>query len=210
MTPHNKIGMPEVSHHEEDAARDHALIVSWAQGTESALETLLRLYQTRIYSFLLRMLRNAHDAEDATQETFIRVARKLDRFDSKKGKFKSWIFQIAYREGLRMAQKRKRTPLVSEGVWLDADGEGSPPEAVDPSPLPGSGLLKQEQAAWVAEAVETLPDAEKQVVLLRTYSELRFREIAEIMGTPLNTTLGRMRNASTRLREWFGERRISE
>ena len=202
--------MTEVLHHEEEAERDHALIASWAQGTESALETLLRLYQTRIYSFLLRMLRNQHDAEDAAQETFIRVARKLDRFDSKKGKFKSWIFQIAYREGIRMAQKRKRAPVIGEGAWLDADGEGAPPEAVDPSPLPGHRLVEREQAAWVAEAVESLPAAEKQVVLLRTYSELRFREIADIMGTPLNTTLGRMRNASTRLREWFGEKRVSE
>ncbi len=202
--------MAEVLHLEEEAERDHALIASWAQGTESALETLLRLYQTRIYSFLLRMLRNQHDAEDAAQETFIRVARKLDRFDSKKGKFKSWIFQIAYREGIRMAQKRKRAPVIGEGAWLDADGEGVPPEAVDPSPLPGHRLVEREQTAWVAKAVDTLPDAEKQVVLLRTYSELRFREIADIMGTPLNTTLGRMRNASTRLREWFGEQRVSE
>jgi len=206
---HNKNGMPEVSHHEEDAARDNALIALWADGTDSALEQLLRLYQTRIYSFLLRMLQNQHDAEDAAQETFIRVARKLNRFDCKKGKFKSWIFQIAYREGLRMADKRKRMPL-GEGIWMDEDGEGAPPEAVDTSPLPGTGLVDQEQAAWVAQAVDTLPEAEKQVVLLRTYSELRFREIAEVMDAPLNTTLGRMRNASTRLREWFGEKRESE
>ena len=201
--------MTEVSQVEEDAARDRELIAAWADGSDAALETLLRQYQTRIYSFLLRMLRSPHDAEDAAQEAFIRAARKLDRYDVKKGTFKSWIFQIAYREGLRMAQKRKRLPL-NESVWQDADGEGKAPEAVDPSPLPASGMMDAERAAWVAQAVDTLPEAEKQVVLLRTYSGLRFREIADVMGCPLNTALGRMRNASARLREWFGERRELE
>jgi len=101
-----------------------------------------------------------------------------------------------------MAKKRRRLP-IGESAWTEHDVPA--PEAVDPGPSPGRQLEEQETAARVAQAVATLPEAEKQVVLLRTYSGLRFREIAEVMKTPLNTTLGRMHNASQRLRKWFGE-----
>ncbi|MBU1694717.1 MAG: sigma-70 family RNA polymerase sigma factor, partial [Verrucomicrobia bacterium] len=178
--------MSGVSHSGAKDDLDSELIASWRDGNEAALEDLLRRYQSRIFSFLYRMLRNRHDAEDAAQEAFIRAARKLDRFSSEKGTFKSWMFQIAYREGLRMAGRRKRAP-VGEGAWTALGMP--PPEAVDPGPPPGQQLVDQETAALVAQAVESLPEAEKQVVLLRTYSGLRFREIAEVMKTPLNTTL---------------------
>lgn len=194
--------MAEVSQHGEEDRVDGGLIASWRAGRVAALEELLRRYQTRIFSFLCRMLRNAHDAEDAAQEAFIRAATKLHRFDEAKGTFKSWMFQIAYREGLRMAGKRKRLP-VGESAW--AEHEVPAPEAVDTALTPGRQLEEQETAALVAQAVDSLPDAEKQVVLMRMYSGLRFREIAELMKTPLNTTLGRMHNASQRLRKWFGE-----
>ncbi len=196
----NKTSMSEVPQHEEEDRVDNLLIASWREGRESALEDLLRRYEPRIFSFLFRMLKNSHDAEDAAQEAFIRTATKLDRYDSTKGTFKSWVFQIAYREGLRMAKKRQRLP-VGEGAWEAMDKP--PPEAVDPTPLPDQSLLDRETAVLVAQAVESLPDVEKQVVLLRTYSGLKFREIAGVMQTPLNTTLGRMHNASQRLREWF-------
>jgi RNA polymerase sigma-70 factor (ECF subfamily) len=192
--------MTEVSQAEAESKRDHALILAWSSGDDSALETLLRNYQSRIFSFLCRMLRHAHDAEDAAQETFIRAARHLQRFDPGKGAFKSWLFQIAYREGLRLAEKRKRLP-VGEGAWTALDAP--PPEAVDPAPLPGRQLLDRESTAALAAALDRLPDAERQVVLLRTASGLRFREISEMMGTPLNTTLGRMHNATRRLKEWM-------
>ena len=195
--------MAEVSQSGEESGRDNALIASWIAGSDAALETLLRHYQTRIFSFLGRMLRNPHDAEDATQEAFIRAARHLHRFDPRKSAFKSWMFQIAYREGLRLAGKRKQAP-IGEGAWTA--WETPPPEAVDPAPLPGEDLIEQETAAVIAQAVDSLPEAEKQVVLLRIVSGLRFREISEMMNAPLNTTLGRMHNATQRLKEWLGER----
>jgi RNA polymerase sigma-70 factor, ECF subfamily len=194
--------MAEVSQAEAESLRDRSLVEAWAGGDDSAMERLLRAYQNRIFSFLLRMLRNAHDAEDAAQEAFIRAARNLQRFDPAKGAFKGWLFQIAYREGLRLIDKRKRLP-VGEGAWSALDTP--PPEAVDPAPLPGQNLLVREQAAALEEAIARLPDAERQVVLLRTASGLRFREISEMMKTPLNTTLGRMHNATCKLKEWLGK-----
>ncbi len=194
--------MAEVSQTEADSRRDRALVEAWTAGDDSALERLLRAYQNRIYSFLLRILRNPHDAEDAAQEAFIRAARKLHRFDPAKGAFKGWLFQIAYREGLRLIDKRKRLP-VGESAWSALDTP--PPEAVDPAPMPVEGLVESERTAALEQAIERLPEAERQVVLLRTASGLRFREISEMMKAPLNTTLGRMHNATRRLKEWLGE-----
>ncbi len=192
--------MAEVLQAEVESQRDQALVEAWSAGDDSALERLLRAYQNRIYSFLLRILRHPHDAEDAAQEAFIRAARHLHRFDPDKGAFKGWLFQIAYREGLRLIEKRKRLP-IGESAWSALDSP--PPEAVDPAPMPVEGLMGSEQAAALEKAVERLPDAERQVVLLRTVSGLRFREISEMMKTPLNTTLGRMHNATRRLKEWL-------
>lgn len=197
--------MVEVTHNgQEEGRTDEDLILAWRGGHDAALESLLRRYEVRIYSFLFRMLRNQHDAEDAAQECFIRAVRALDRFSADRGKFKSWLFQIACREGLRVAERRRRLPAGAD-AWAE---HGRPaPEALDQGPRPGDAVVSNEYSERIRQAVETLPDAERQVVLLRIYSELRFREIAEVMGTPLNTVLGRMHNASLRLRELLGEQR---
>jgi RNA polymerase sigma factor (sigma-70 family) len=128
------------------------------------------------------------DAEDATQEVFIRVVQGLPRYEHR-GLFRAWIFQIARNQDALTAGRRQRRgdrettmePALLEAFAVD------PEETIDYAPLHA--------------AIAQLPDAEREVIQLRLGEDLKFREIAERTGAPLNTVLGRMRHALHRLRE---------
>ncbi|OVE75737.1 hypothetical protein BVX97_03580 [bacterium E08(2017)] len=169
------------------------LIEKGKAGDRDAMAELLKSYEKRIYSYLCRMLSNHHDAEEVTQETFVRVIRNIGKY-REEGLFKSWIFQIAYREGLKKIKKRD-LPFDLEEL----------PEQEEPTAGPDEILFSSERIGEITEAIQKLPPMEKQVVLLRAYSGMTFKEIAQTMDTPLNTALGRMRNASIRLRKSLNE-----
>lgn len=173
---------------------DERLIEMARDGNQTAAEQLFRRYQYRVFSYLLRMIGNRELAEDAAQETFIRGFRSFERY-REKGLFKSWMFTIAHREGLRVLKKEKRELLSSD------DEEKRIPELADPSPLAADILMHQENARRVEQALEHLTGEEKQVVLLRLYEGLPFKDIARIMRCPLNTALGRMHNAVKKLKQ---------
>lgn len=164
------------------------LIVKGKNGDRQALGELLGRYQDRIFSYLKKMLNNHHDAEEAAQETFVNAIRALKKYEEQ-GQFKSWIYRIAYREGLR--KLRTRQSHIQDSAAEPEDFSQSPDELV----------FARERMKEIETAIEHLPVMEKQVVLLRAYSGLQFKEIAEIMDTPLNTALGRMRKASLRLKK---------
>ena len=175
---------------------DADLIDQWRSGKDAAaLEALLRRYETRIYSYLLRMLGNQHEAEDAAQEAFIRAVRQLPRYHEQ-GHFRAWLFRIAHREGLRIIQRRPRTQPI--------DTDAPAPER-SPDRPPDDQLVLRDDIAHLEHAIARLPEVEREVVLLRTKQDLTFREIAEIQDCPLNTALARMHRALARLREWLKE-----
>ena len=173
---------------------DSELIARWKEGEERGIEQLLERYESRIFSYLFRMTANRHDAEEAVQETFVKVIRSLKRY-REEGHFRSWIFRIAHREGLRTIRSGKRVTLIAPEDIID------PTEMPDPAMGPDEEMVNREQQDQIVAAIDQLPEAEKQVVLLRLYSDLPFKEIADIMKCPLGTALGRMRNASARLRQ---------
>ncbi len=167
---------------------DEQLIHAAQRGERDAMTALLTPWNDRIFGFLLHALRHHADAEDAAQETFIRIVRGLGKYEHR-GQFRAWIFQIARNQAALTAQRRQRIgdretaiePMLLETMPMAAD------EAPDYAP--------------VRAALEQLPEAEREVVRLRLDEDLKFREIAKRTGAPLNTVLGRMRNATRRLRE---------
>jgi RNA polymerase sigma-70 factor (ECF subfamily) len=171
---------------------DAALITRWRNGDDAALETLLRRYEGDIYGYQLRMLHSVEDAQDAAQETFVRAVKGLRRRYRERGYFKRWLFSIARREGLRALRRRKSRREEAADEEISRLEDGAPP--------PGARIEQADEAWRVRRAVDRLPYVEKEVVLLRIYSELPFKEIARILGCPLNTALGRMHNAKKRLR----------
>ncbi len=179
---------------------DERLIHMAHEGNQSAAEQLFRRYHDRIFSYLIRMIGDRGLAEDAAQETFFRGFRSLKKY-REQGLFKSWVFQIAHREGLRVLKREKRHSMIAASSEAEEHTEREIP---DPSPLPTEVLMHQEKTRCIERALEHLTGAEKQVVLLRLYEGLAFKDIARITKCPLNTVLGRMRNGVKKLKKALG------
>ncbi|MEM7394082.1 MAG: RNA polymerase sigma factor [Verrucomicrobiota bacterium] len=182
-------------------ADDAELIAQARQGDEVALEQLLTRYESMVYSYLFRMLGNVHEAEDAIQETFIRVVKGLGRY-RESGRFVSWLLRTAHREGLRVIKKRKR--ISSHEVSPDEEF-ATAPEPVDQQANAMESLMSKERMQELAGMLDRLPGAEREVIVLRVIQGLTFQEIADAMACPLGTALGRMRNATRRLRDMLAE-----
>ena len=167
---------------------DPEILRAAQSGDRDAMTALLTPWNDRIFGFLLGCLRHHADAEDAAQETFIRIVRGLGKYEHR-GQFPAWVFQIARNQAALTAQRRARVgdrETTIEPALLEAMPEDAA-EVPDYAP--------------VRAALERLPDAEREVVRLRLDEDLKFHEIATRTGAPLNTVLGRMRNATRRLRE---------
>lgn len=172
---------------------DESLVHRAKGGDHSATEALFRRYQDKIYGYLLRLTRNRELAADAMQETFIRGFKGLTKY-KEKNLFKSWLFRIAHNEGARILTRQ--SGLADTGVE-DTIMNTIP----DTSPLPHESYAQSQLTHAVQQAVDALPAELRTVVHLRIKEDLSFKEIAEITGTPLNTTLGRMHNARKKLKK---------
>ena len=162
-------------------------------GDRTAMHSLLVPWNDAVFGFLLSLLRHRADAEDAAQETFIRIVRGLPGYEHR-GEFRAWVFRIARNQAALTANRRRRV----EGREI-----GTEPEvlALAPEAEREDGIEQAERAAEIRRAVAALPAVEREVVELRLDEDLKFREIAERIGAPLNTVLGRMHNAVRRLLE---------
>jgi RNA polymerase sigma-70 factor (ECF subfamily) len=165
-------------------------------GDRQALGELLRAYQQPLFRYLTRLLGHAQDAEDATQNTFIRVMKSLENY-KEQGQFKAWLYRIAHREGLKVLRARSRMPISLDRV-------GVPEPAIDAHGA-AAATMRREDLDRLEGLISGLPAAEREVVHLRMVDGLTFKEIAGIMDCPLGTALGRMRNAVKRLQNmWEG------
>lgn len=170
-----------------------------------ALSKLVEVYSPRVFGLLFRLTGTRDVAEDLLQETFLRVVRTIGRYEHA-GKFESWLFRIA----ANLARDRART-LRRRGEVGSLDGAGSeyePPAsglAATGEANPHERLVRHELGERLAAGLERLSDGDREIVFLRHYSELPFREIAEMLGIPLGTALARAHRALKRLREDLGE-----
>jgi RNA polymerase sigma-70 factor (ECF subfamily) len=173
---------------------DETLIKRLRAGTASAGEELVRRYQQPLVRYLQRLCGSDQLAEEIHQQTWLSVIEHLSKFDvaSGSGGFKAWLFRIATNKANDHWRSRGRERAAHEGLKLVTEQE---------APDASHRLEGTEQQQKLREAIEQLPDAQKQVLLLRYYSNLKFVEIAETLGCPLNTALGRMHKAMLKLKE---------
>lgn len=185
---------------------DQQLIRRFLEGDELGIEVLINRHKDRIYTYILMLVKDQELAEDIFQDTFIKVARSLSSGRYKDtGKFLSWTMRIAHNLVIDHFRKEKQKNEVGgdsyEGVVLNskkyADGNIED-ELVD-------NQIKSE----VRSLVESLPDEQKEVILLRHYNDLSFKEIAEQTGVSINTALGRMRYALINMRKLIEEKDLS-
>jgi len=161
------------------------------KGDEKSLEILIKRYLKPIYSFTFRFVGNGQEAEDITQETFVKVWRNLKRFNRNK-KFKTWIFQIAKNTSFDFLRKKKKISILSlEEYFYLADSKNLPKEIFE----------KESIKEKIQKSIEKLSFKTKEVLNLYYTEGLNFREIAEISGESVNTVRSRHRRAILILRE---------
>jgi len=177
---------------------DEQLINAYFNGGTETMEELVRRYLKPIYKFVCRVLGSAADADDVTQEVFIKTWRQLKKFDQTKS-FKPWIFTIAKNSCLDFLKKKRAIPFSE---FENETGENLLTETlIDESPLPPELFERQEIIAHVLAALDKLTPAHKMVVLLHYHHNFTFEEIAVTLDAPMNTVKSRYRRALIKLRE---------
>ncbi len=176
---------------------DKQLIADYLAGDEKSLEVLFGQYLKPIYSFIYRYIGSASDAEDITQEVFVKSWRALKKFDQNKS-FKTWIFSIAKNAAIDYLKKKKAIPFSE---FDEESGNLISDTLTDPAPLPHEILEKAEVTQVLNSAMEKLSPKYRMILFLRYNDHFSFREIAESLGEPLHTITSRHRRALIKLKE---------
>jgi RNA polymerase sigma-70 factor, ECF subfamily len=180
-----------------DNYTDEQLIKEYLAGDEKALESLVAHYLNGIYNFSFRLSRDASQAEDITQEVFIKVWKNLKKFDREKS-FKAWIFRIARNTAIDYLRRKKIF------VFSDLENDESENSIInnipDPMPLPDKIFDRQNLKEELDIAIKKLPSIYQTIVILHGLEELSFQEISEVLSEPLNTVKSRYLRALSKLR----------
>ena len=182
----------------DPAPADASLVDRLRKGEAAAGEMLCRRYYQPLVRYLQRLVGSEQLAEEMHQQTWLSVLEHLDRFDPRhvSGGFKAWLFRIATNKANDHWRSAGREKAAKQGLKLVTD---------ETLPAADHRLEGSEQEQKLKRAIELLPEAQKQVLMLRYYSNLKFIEIAEMLGCPLNTALGRMHKAMLKLKELMAE-----
>ncbi|HEY1686549.1 MAG TPA: RNA polymerase sigma factor [Tepidisphaeraceae bacterium] len=177
---------------------DETLMQQLRDGQAHAGQMLAARYALMLLRYLRSQVGSEHLAEELHQQTWISVLEHIDRFDPKSspGGFKAWLFRIATNKAHDHWRSSGREKSAMTGIGLITDTAA--PEAEQ-------RLEGTEEMMKLRRAIDSLPENQKQVVMLKYYSGLKFVEIAEVIGCPLNTALGRMHKAVARLRQIMQE-----
>lgn len=162
-------------------------------GDRGAFADLVELYKDKIYHLGYRMLGNRQEAEEIVQETFLRVFRSLERYDESM-KFSTWIFRIGTNLSIDRLRKRKISYSLDAEVVSDRDGEGSDWYGMLASedPTPEEQILLSETQRRIRDAIETLPEKYKSVVILKYMEDMSLQEIGDVLGMPVTTVKTRV------------------
>jgi RNA polymerase sigma-70 factor (ECF subfamily) len=180
-----------------DGEKDERLAALAAGGDRDAFDALVTRHRQAVYRLCWSAAGNAADADDAAQETFVRVYRSLPSYDPARP-FGPWLRKIAWNCGLSVRRDGNAgVPRVAEG---DA------PEAVDPAPGPEEAAAGNEERRRVADAMAGLPAELRMVMVLRAVEGLSYAEIALAAGIPAGTVMSRLSRARTRLLAALGAR----
>jgi len=186
---------------------DEELLERFKEGDARAFETLLQRYRAPIYNFILRSVRDRERAADLTQDTFLKVVQRADSFRGG-SKLSTWIYAIARNlcidHGRRMKFRRHKS---LDAPMKQSDEKSSPmvDRVASEAPVTDRDAIAKELQIHIAEAVEELPDEQREVFLLRQVQGLPFKDIAEVVGVSENTVKSRMRYALERLQGALSE-----
>lgn len=183
---------------------DAVLVSNYIKGDENALAALINRHKQKIYSFIYSKVFDRDITEDIFQDTFIKVIKTLKNGKyNEEGKFLPWVMRIAHNLVIDHFRRNNRMPK------FDNTGEFSIFSVLSDSSLNAEkSIIKDQVESDVRRIIEELPEDQKQVLMMRMYQDMSFKEISERTGVSINTALGRMRYALINLRKVIDQHNI--
>jgi len=189
---------------EKELITDAVLVSNYIKGDENSLAILIKRHKQKIYSFIYSKVYDRDITEDVFQDTFIKVIRtlKLGKYNEE-GKFLPWVMRIAHNLVIDHFRKNNRMPKFDNSRDFDIFSVIS-----DSSLNAEKSLIKSQVEDDVRRLIEELPEDQKQVLVMRMYNDMSFKEISDKTGVSINTALGRMRYALINLRKVIDKHNI--
>ena len=187
-----------------NSTQDSVLVSNYIRGCEASLEILIKKHKQRLYSFIFSKIQDRDITEDIFQDTFIKVIRTLKRGNyNEQGKFLPWVMRISHNLIIDHFRKSNRMRLFKNTDEFDIFSVIS-----DGNLNAEKQLIKEQVLSDVKELVKELPQEQREVLEMRIYKDMSFKEISENTGVSINTALGRMRYALINLRKIIEKNKI--
>lgn len=184
---------------------DQELVQAYLKGNEQAIEQLILRFKTQVYTYIVCKVKNQALAEDIFQDTFIKVINTIKKGKyNDEGKFLPWVMRIAHNLIIDYYRKNTRMPFVKNSDEFDIFDVIKSPEASAQEKLEKNQVLLD-----VKNLIKFLPSDQKEVLMMRLYYDMSFKEISETTNVSINTALGRMRYALINLRKMAEEKNLS-
>ena len=186
------------------AVTDQELIGRYLAGDQSSLENLIRRHKNRIFAYILMIVKEKELAEDLFQDTFIKVINTIRSGSYKEeGKFIQWAMRIAHNLIIDHFRKAKRIPTIENRDDFDIfEKVRIPVESIEEK------IITEQIHQYVKKLIDYLPKEQREVLVMRHYGDMSFKDIAEVTNVSINTALGRMRYALINLRKLVDEKNI--
>jgi len=186
------------------ALSDNELITRYVAGDEIALKNLINRHQKKVFSYILMSVKNRELAEDIFQDTFIKVINTLKSENYKEeGKFLQWVMRIANNLKIDYYRKVQRMPVFESNSDFNIFDVLN---GTDPSVE--QKMITEQIYSDITSLVKFLPEEQREVLEMRIYDDVSFKDIAELTGVSINTALGRMRYALINLRKLIKEKHV--
>ena len=184
---------------------DQDLIHLYVAGEEAGLVELLRRYQAKIYTSIYLLVKDEYLAEDIFQDAFIKVINTLRAGKyNEEGKFLPWVTRIAHNLVIDHFRREKRAPMINNGDDFDIfEVLGNYDESTE------DRLVREQTYKDLKNLIQLLPAEQKEVLIMRHFGDMSFKEIADITDVSINTALGRMRYALNNLRKMMQSKEMS-
>lgn len=189
---------PEAQH-----AADAALVARCLRGDELAATALVEQYQRGVFTFVRRIVGRWEEAEDVTQEAFVKAFAAMDRYDPRR-RFSSWMLKIAYNTAIDHLRRNRPAAFSLDAPPPGADG--AEPQWEDVAANPKDLAVRREVGEAVAAGIEHLPPAYRAAVMLRYVHQCSYNEMVEILDLPLGTVKTHIHRGRKQLADWLRAR----
>lgn len=182
-----------------NAATDEVLVDMYIKGNDSAFDVLMKRYESKVYSYIYYSIKNQEQAEDLFQDVFMKIVVRLRSGKyQESGKFYAWVMRVAHNLVIDYFRKSVDEKIISNDE-TEQDLFNDPSLAVNENRE--EQMIREQLVSDIHELIAKLPESQRQVLLMRYYDDLSFKEIAEKTNCSINTALGRMRYALLNLKK---------